>query len=92
MRITLTGDGYWSYLGTDILQIPKDQPTMCLQDMDTQSEAELRRVVRHETGHTLGFPHEHLRREVVERIDPEKAYAYFGWVSGWACKTRRACV
>ena len=25
------------------------------------SEAEFRRVVRHETGHTLGFEHEHAR-------------------------------
>src|SRR5215207_9767049 len=31
VRIARTrGDGYWSYLGTDILQIPSDQPTMNL--------------------------------------------------------------
>src|SRR5205085_8576725 len=51
--------GYWSYLGTDILQIDADQPTMNLEAfaMDTP-ESEFHRVVRHETGHTLGFPHE----------------------------------
>jgi len=55
--------GYWSYLGTDILHIPKNRPTMCLENfsMDTL-ESEYKRVVRHETGHTLGFPHEHMRR------------------------------
>ncbi len=32
-------------------------------------ESEYHRVVRHETGHTLGFPHEHMRKELVEKID-----------------------
>ena len=45
--------------------------------MDTP-ESEFHRVVRHETGHTLGFPHEHMRGELVAKIDPDKAIAYFG--------------
>ena len=40
-------------------------------------ESEYRRVVRHETGHTLGFPHEHMRQELIARIDRNKAYEYF---------------
>ena len=47
------------------------------------AESEFHRVVRHETGHTLGFPHEHMRRELVQRIDPEKAYKYFAATQGW---------
>jgi hypothetical protein len=85
VRIARTpGDGYWSYVGTDILSIPADQPTMNL-DSFTMSvpESEYHRVVRHETGHTLGCPHEHMRRELVERIDPQKAIAYFGRTQGW---------
>jgi hypothetical protein len=76
--------GYWSYVGTDILSIPKDQPTMNLEafTMDTP-ESEFHRVVRHETGHTLGFPHEHMRRELVEKIDPQKAFTYFRRTQGW---------
>src|SRR5207248_2959407 len=46
-------------------------------------ESEYKRVVRHETGHTLGFPHEHMRRALVARIDPEKAYEYFERTQGW---------
>src|SRR5262249_49279166 len=78
-------DGYWSYLGTDILSIPADQPTMNLEEftMDTP-ESEFHRVVRHETGHTMGFPHEHMRRELVNKIDPEKAIRYFGATQGWS--------
>jgi hypothetical protein len=41
-------------------------------------------VVRHETGHAIGFPHEHLRRELVGRIDPVKAYPYFLATQGWS--------
>jgi hypothetical protein len=47
-------------------------------------ESEFRRVIRHEAGHTLGFPHEHMRREIVARIDRQKAYDYFGRTQGWS--------
>jgi hypothetical protein len=42
------------------------------------------RVVCHEAGHTLGFPHEHMRKAFVQRIDPAKAYAYFRRTDGWS--------
>jgi hypothetical protein len=86
VRIARTpGDGYWSYLGTDVKLIPAGEPTMNLDSfsMDQTPDSEFHRVVRHETGHTLGFPHEHLRREVVDRIDREKAIAYFMQTQGW---------
>ena len=47
------------------------------------SEAEFRRVVRHEAGHTLGFEHEHMRSDIVKRIDRAKAIAYFDRTEGW---------
>lgn len=37
-----------------------------------------------ETGHTLGFPHEHMRRELVNKIDRQKAVAYFGASQEWS--------
>lgn len=78
------GSGYWSYLGTDILGIPAGQPTMNLEGFTMSTpDSEFFRVVRHETGHTLGCPHEHMRREIVARIDPEKAIAYFMRTQGW---------
>lgn len=84
VRISREPGGYWSYLGTDILHIPKGEQTMNLEGftMNTQ-ESEYRRVVRHETGHTLGFPHEHMRKELVARIDPQKAYDWFLETYGW---------
>lgn len=76
--------GYWSYIGTDILSIPDDEPTMNLEGFTMRvSDAEFRRVVRHEAGHTLGFEHEHMRRDIVRRIDRKKAIAFFDKDQGW---------
>jgi hypothetical protein len=86
VRIARTpGDGYWSYLGIDILSIDANQPTMSLDSFSmTTADSEFYRVVRHETGHTLGFPHEHMRSEIVDQIDQEKAIAYFMASQGWS--------
>lgn len=86
VRISRTaGSGYWSYLGTDILSIPANQPTMNLDSFSMNTpDSEFYRVVRHETGHTLGFPHEHTRSEIIDGIDQEKAIAYFMRTQGWS--------
>jgi hypothetical protein len=87
----LAGDGYWSYLGTDILEIPADEATMNLDSFTMETpDAEFHRVVRHETGHTMGFPHEHMRRALVAKIDEKKAIAFFRRTQGWsAAEVRR---
>lgn len=77
--------GYWSYLGTDILHIEPDQPTMNLEAFTMKTpDSEFIRVVRHEAGHTLGFPHEHMRHDLVARIDVEKAVEFFMATQGWS--------
>lgn len=82
--------GYWSYLGTDILSIPAGDPTMNLESFTMKTpDSEFHRVVRHETGHTLGFPHEHMRAELVKKIDEAKAIKYFGETQGWSAEEVR---
>lgn len=91
----LGGDqgGYWSYLGTDILHISKKKQTMNLEDFTMNTpESEFYRVVRHETGHTLGFPHEHLRKALVAKLDVAKTLAYFERTQGWTEDEVRAQV
>ena len=84
-RVGGRNGGYWSYLGTDILLIPRGQPTMNLEAFTMGTpEAEFHRVVRHEAGHTLGFPHEHMRRALVQLIDSKKAIALFKATQGWS--------
>ena len=76
--------GYWSYVGTEILEASEDEPTLNLEGFTMRvSEAEFRRVVRHEAGHTLGFDHEHMRSEIVKGIDRAKAFAFFDKDQGW---------
>lgn len=85
VRITRDGQGHWSYLGTDILTVPKNQPTMCLQGFTMQTrEAECVRVIRHEAGHTLGAEHEQFRASIVARLDPAKTIDYFRRTQGWS--------
>jgi hypothetical protein len=79
------GDGgYWSNLGTDVLLIHRSRPTMNLEAFTmATSDAEFHRVVRHEAGHTLGFPHEHMREEIVQRLDSEKTIEHFMRTQNW---------
>lgn len=76
--------GYWSYLGTEILGVDDDEPTLNLDSFTMRTlESEFRRVVRHEAGHTLGFDHEHMRGALVKKIDRKKALSYFDLTQGW---------
>lgn len=56
IRIAFKDDGAWSYIGTDCLDIPRDQPTMNLGWVDEG-------VILHEFGHALGMIHEHQNPE-----------------------------
>jgi hypothetical protein len=91
VRISLkAGGGHWSFLGTDILSAPGGQATMNLDGFSMSTpESEFVRVVRHETGHTLGFPHEHSRPEIVAGFDPEATIAYYRAWQGWDERTIR---
>lgn len=87
------GDGHWSWVGTQIRTIPENEATMNLDGFTAQTaESEFLRVVRHETGHTLGFDHEQLRPEVVDRIHVKKAIAYYRRTQGWTPEETRAQV
>jgi hypothetical protein len=84
VRISRGPGGYWSYMGTDVLSIPKNQPTMNLEGFTLRTpDSEFLRVPPHEAGHTCAFPHEHTRPEIVVKLDRAKTRELFRRTQGW---------
>lgn len=88
------GGGYWSNIGTDCGMVPVGQPTGNLDSFTAVTPiAEWKRVAPHEIGHGLGFGHTQLLPEIVQRIDPAKALAFFGAPpNSWPPQVTRANV
>jgi len=78
IRISFRLAGSWSYIGTDCLGIPKNEPTMNFGWLTPSSpDEEYSRVVTHEFGHALGCYHEHQHPEVAIPWDKDAVYNYY---------------
>lgn len=80
------GKGSWSYLGTDALAVPFDQPTMNIgwgPDLPT---------CLHECGHMLGLIHEHQNPRGNIPWNLPAVYEYYRRTQGWDAATTRAQV
>jgi serralysin len=85
IRIAFQTDGSWSYLGTDALGIPQNEPTMNYGWLETDTpDEEYSRVVKHEFGHALGCIHEHQNPAANIPWDREAVYRYYmGSPNNW---------
>lgn len=73
------GQGSWSYVGTECLAVPADEPTMNFGWLTpTLDAARFRQVVLHEFGHALGAIHEHQSPKVQIPWDREAVYRIMG--------------
>jgi serralysin len=70
VRISFRQAGAWSYIGTDILGIPKNQCTMNFGFIDPTT-------IKHEFGHTLGCIHEHQHPQASIPWNTQAVYQYF---------------
>ncbi|MCU5132288.1 M12 family metallopeptidase [Bacillus cereus] len=86
IRISLqAGGGFWSYIGTDNLSVPKKETTMCLQGFNSNTtETEISRVVLHEFGHCIGVSHEQSNPAANIPWDREAVYRYFQVIMNWS--------
>ena len=69
----LRGDGTWSYVGRDLLDVSCDERTMNFGWSLADDPAELDTAV-HEIGHSLGLPHEHQNPHAGIVWDEETVY------------------
>ncbi len=78
IRISFQHRGSWSYLGTDALSIPQNEPTMNFGWLKpTTADDEYSRVVIHEFGHALGCIHEHQNPSTDIPWDKEAVFEYY---------------
>ncbi|KAJ8073585.1 hypothetical protein PM082_011863 [Marasmius tenuissimus] len=92
VRISFSGkgrSGCWSYDGTLALQeTDQRKATMMLEGIAPGDAQALRRATLHETGHILGFAHEHCRSGLINRIDGPSARKYYcGPKENWSKAT-----
>jgi hypothetical protein len=74
----LQGDGAWSYVGRDVIDIPRQGERTMNFGWDLRADPRGVDVPVHEIGHTLGFPHEHQNPFAGIVWNEEAVYRYFG--------------
>jgi len=74
----LQGDGAWSYIGRDVIDIPGQFERTMNFGWDLTRDSRGVDVPVHEIGHTLGFPHEHQNPFSGIVWDEQAVYDYFG--------------
>lgn len=72
------GDGSWSYIGRDVVDVPGQSERTMNFGWDLRADPRRVDVPVHEIGHTLGFPHEHQNPFAGIVWDEEAVYHYFG--------------
>lgn len=71
------GDGSWSYIGRDVIDIPRQTERTMNFGWDLSRDPRREDVAVHEIGHTLGFPHEHQNPFAGIEWDEQAVYNYF---------------
>lgn len=74
----LRGDGAWSYVGRDVIDIPGQHERTMNFGWDLTRDPRGVDVPVHEIGHTLGFPHEHQNPFAGIVWNEDAVYNYFG--------------
>jgi hypothetical protein len=74
----LRGDGSWSFIGRDVIDIPGQGERTMNFGWDLRTDPRGVDVPVHEIGHTLGFPHEHQNPFAGIVWNEQNVLAYFG--------------
>src|SRR6185503_11136830 len=84
IRISFNKNGSYSYIGSDAKNRLPDEETMNLGWIEnTKTEGQLKSVILHEFGHTLGLLHEHMNPLSNIQWNKPVVYAYYMQYDGW---------
>src|SRR5258705_5194306 len=84
VRVSFDKKGSYSYIGLDAKNRKTDEETMNLGWIEnTKTEAQLKGVILHEFGHTLGLLHEHMNPMSNIKWNKDVVYAYYLQYDGW---------
>jgi hypothetical protein len=84
VRVSFDKQGSYSYIGLEAKDRKTDDETMNLGWIDpAKTEAQLRGVILHEFGHTLGLLHEHMNPMSNIQWNKPVVYAYYLQYDGW---------
>lgn len=77
------GDGTWSYVGRDILEVGPNDRTMNFGWDLIRQDPNGTDTATHEIGHTMGFPHEHQNPKAGIEWNDEAVYDWASSTQGW---------
>jgi hypothetical protein len=84
LRVAFQAPSSWSYIGTDALGVPRNEPTINFGWLeDSLPEKDYKQVVLHEFGHALGLIHEHQSPTAIIQWNKPYVYWYFWQHHGW---------
>lgn len=84
---TYKGQGNWSELGIDALEVPRDEPTLNINVHNTDTRT-IQKNTLHEFGHALGLQHEHQHPQRPFTFNKADIYKTFGASGeGWGTIT-----
>ena len=84
IRVSFSGRGYWSLVGTDAMRGDRKAPTMQLGGFTAAAgDLELRRTVLHEFGHAIGCIHEQASPAAAIPWNESRVYEFYREWQRW---------